>query len=191
MFHESDIDRLRSATAHDPNGERIGGIGEVYLDDQTGKPMWVTVHTGFFGLRTSFVPLAGARFSDDDHLVVAHHKDVVKDAPNISEDGHLDRSQEDELYRYYGVSADEVASDAMRTRRWSDEREHARDGRDDGPLFDRDNDGRGPVAEVLDGPDGSPTDTRGDREHNPHGNRGYAGDTGGLDAPDDPRGPRP
>lgn len=98
MYNEMDIDRIRGAVAYDQSGDRIGNVGEVYLDDQTGQPMWVTVNTGFFGLRTSFVPLEGSRFEGDDRLVLAHDKDRIKDAPNVDEDGHLDRAQEDELY---------------------------------------------------------------------------------------------
>lgn len=169
MYNEMDIDRIRGAVAYDRNGDRIGNVGEVYLDDQSGQPMWVTVNTGFFGLRTSFAPLDGSRFEDDGRLVLAHDKDRVKDAPNVDEDGHLDRAQEDELYSYYGVGAGglggELADDQLRTRRWQDE------GREDGPLFDRDRDGRGPVGEVLDGPDGSPSDRRGDVGLDPHADR--------------------
>ena len=156
MYNEMDIDRIRGAVAYDRSGDRIGNVGEVYLDDQTGEPMWVTVNTGFFGLRTSFVPLEGSRFEDDDRLVLAHDKDQVKDAPNIDEDGHLDRAQEDELYSYYGVgAAGGLAADQLRTRRWGDEGvlDRDRDLRDDGPLRDRDRDGRGPIDEILDGPD--------------------------------------
>lgn len=166
MYNEMDIDRIRGAVAYDQSGDRIGNVGEVYLDDQTGQPMWVTVNTGFFGLRTSFVPLEGSRFEDDGRLVLAHDKDRIKGAPNLDEDGHLDRAQEDELYSYYGVGAGgELAADQMRTRRWDDDRVVG-DHRDDGPLLDSDRDGRGPIDEVLDGPDAA--QGRG---------RGYAGDT--------------
>lgn len=154
MYNEMDIDRIRGAVAYDQSGDRIGNVGEVYLDDQTGQPMWVTVNTGFFGLRTSFVPLEGSRFEDDDRLVLAHDKDRIKDAPNVDEDGHLDRAQEDELYSYYGVgSAAALGADQLRTRRWEDESVLGDRGvADDRSVFDRDGDGRGPVGEVLDGP---------------------------------------
>ena len=155
MYNEMDIDRIRGAVAYDQSGDRIGNVGEVYLDDQTGQPMWVTVNTGFFGLRTSFVPLEGSRFEDDDRLVLAHDKDRIKDAPNVDEDGHLDRAQEDELYSYYGVgSAAALGADQLRTRRWEDESVLGDRGvADDRSMFDRDGDGRGPIEEVLDGPD--------------------------------------
>ncbi|HHU39685.1 MAG TPA: hypothetical protein GXZ45_10450, partial [Propionibacterium sp.] len=53
----------------------------------------------------------------------------------------------------YGVGAGgELAADQMRTRRWDDDRVVG-DHRDDGPLLDSDRDGRGPIEEVIDGPD--------------------------------------
>jgi hypothetical protein len=63
----------------------------------------VTVRTGLFGTRESFVPLAAARVEGDE-LVVDVPKDQVTDAPKIDEDGHLSEQQEAELYSYYGVS---------------------------------------------------------------------------------------
>lgn len=119
MYSTNDIELIRGAVAHDNNGEKIGNVGEVYLDDQTGQPMWVTVNTGFFGMRTSFVPLDGSKL-DGERLVLAHDKDLVKGAPQVDEDGHLDRAQEDELYRYYHLESGAVADDRLRTRRWED-----------------------------------------------------------------------
>ncbi|MDO5676225.1 MAG: PRC-barrel domain-containing protein [Propionibacteriaceae bacterium] len=161
MRHDENINQLLEATAYDRNGDRIGGVSGVYLDDHTGEPMWVTVNTGFFGLSSSFAPLAGSSL-DGDSLTLAADKDQVKDAPNVDEDGHITREQEDELYRYYQVDTAEVEAERQRTRRWDrdydrdlDERDHDRS--DD--LLDRDGDGRGPVGEVLDGPDrGGPLD---------------------------------
>jgi uncharacterized protein (TIGR02271 family) len=103
MIGNSDIDRVQGATAHDSNGDKIGKVDQVYLDDQTGAPTWITVNTGFFGTSTTFAPLEGATFDGDD-LRLGYDKDRVKDAPRIDVDQHLEREQEDELYRYYGLS---------------------------------------------------------------------------------------
>jgi len=92
-----------SGNVVDTSGDKIGKYGQVYSDDQTGQPSWVTVTTGFFGNNQSFVPLDGASTSDGD-LVVAFTKDQVKDAPNVAVDGHLSEEEEAELYRYYGRS---------------------------------------------------------------------------------------
>ncbi len=82
------------------DGGKIGSIGQIYADDETNEPTWVTVKTGFFGSNESFVPLDSA--SQDGHdLVVPYTKDKVKDAPNVAPDGHLTPQEEDELYSYY------------------------------------------------------------------------------------------
>jgi hypothetical protein len=32
------------------DGSKIGSIGQLYADDDTGEPTWVTVKTGLFGV---------------------------------------------------------------------------------------------------------------------------------------------
>ena len=71
--------------AGDAEGNRIGKISKVYLDDQTGQPRWVLVETGLFGTRQSFAPIHGSRL-DGELVVLAVSKDQVKDAPNIDPD---------------------------------------------------------------------------------------------------------
>lgn len=87
----------------DQEGQKVGKVGQVYLDYQTNEPEWATVKTGLFGGSESFVPLHGANLRDGD-LVVQCAKDSVKDAPRIDADQHLEPEQEEELYRYYGLS---------------------------------------------------------------------------------------
>lgn len=70
--------------AVDPQGDKIGSVGEVYLNDQTGQPDWVTINTGFFGMRESFAPLAGSTLDGDD-LVLPFDKAFVKDAPDVAD----------------------------------------------------------------------------------------------------------
>ncbi|MBM7173166.1 PRC and DUF2382 domain-containing protein [Streptomyces sp. G44] len=96
-------DALKGLTAYDRTGEKIGSIERVYLDDRTGRPEWVTVKTGMFGMKESFVPLAGARLRGDD-LHVTATKEAVKEAPRVDADQHLDPGQEHELYAHYGLA---------------------------------------------------------------------------------------
>ena len=98
-----DVNTLTGAAVVDSSGGKIGKVGQVYLDDQSGEPQWVTVKTGLFGTKESFVPLAAARF-DGDQLVVDAGKDKISGAPQVDGDGHISEDQETELYRYYGVS---------------------------------------------------------------------------------------
>jgi len=84
----------------DPQGDKIGTIGQVYLNDQTGQPDWITVNTCLFGMKENFAPLSGSTFSGDE-LVLPFDKSVVKDAPDVAEAGHLDTDEQDNLYAHY------------------------------------------------------------------------------------------
>jgi stress response protein YsnF len=95
-----DLDEAIGSDAYDPDGAKVGRIGQVYVDDQTDEPTWASVRTGLFGTRESFVPLDGATF-DGGRLTVAYPKDRIKDAPTVDADGHLSPEEEDELYAYY------------------------------------------------------------------------------------------
>jgi uncharacterized protein (TIGR02271 family) len=87
----------------DRDGDKIGSIGNVYLDDRTGQPEWLTVKTGLFGMRESFVPTANAR-AEGDTVRVPYTKSHVKDAPNVDADGALSEEEESRLYRHYDLS---------------------------------------------------------------------------------------
>ena len=100
---ENDLSGLRDGNVVSTSGDKIGSIGQVYLDDQTGEPTFVTANTGLFGTSQSFVPLQGAEVRDGD-VVVGYEKDVVKDAPRIDDDGSLSPAEEEQLYSYYGLA---------------------------------------------------------------------------------------
>lgn len=105
MTHHEDFIALSNAGGNvvDPEGAKIGSIGQVYVDDDTSRPSWVTVKTGLFGTSESFVPLEGAR-TDGSDIVVPYTKDKVKDAPRVEPDGHLEIEEEDRLYSYYELA---------------------------------------------------------------------------------------
>jgi uncharacterized protein (TIGR02271 family) len=86
----------------DRDGDRIGDIEAIYVDDQTGQPEWALVNTGLFGTRSTFVPIAQASASGDQ-VQVPYEKQRIKDAPNMDPDGHLSAQEEQELWRHYGL----------------------------------------------------------------------------------------
>ena len=100
MTNPNDLQQIMGGTAVANDGDKIGKIGQIYLDDQTGQPVWVTVHTGLFGNNESFAPLYGST-NEGDTLRLAVSKDKVKGAPNVDADGHLEDNENDALYRYY------------------------------------------------------------------------------------------
>jgi uncharacterized protein (TIGR02271 family) len=99
MTHEYN---WQGRTLKDRNGDTIGTIDALYLDQQTDKPEWALVNTGLFGTKSSFVPLAGAAPRDED-VVVRVEAQRVKDAPKMAPDEELSEQQEAELFRHYGI----------------------------------------------------------------------------------------
>jgi uncharacterized protein (TIGR02271 family) len=102
MIGTETLSRVIGQDVYDQDGDKIGSASEVYLDDETGQPEWITVRTGLFGTKESFVPLLDADLTDDG-LRVHVSKDKVKGAPRIDAEGHLSPEEERELYRYYGL----------------------------------------------------------------------------------------
>lgn len=93
---------LEGRTLLDRDGDKIGKIDELYEDRESGRPEWALVHTGLFGTKKSFVPLAGAEPTGED-VRVPIEKARVKDAPGIEPDGELSEDDEQRLFEHYGV----------------------------------------------------------------------------------------
>jgi len=94
--------QFRGQQLIDRDGDKIGVIVEIYLDADSDEPEWALVHTGLFGSKRTFVPLAGATEADGQ-LRVPHEKATVKDAPHVEPDGLLSKDEEATLYRHYGL----------------------------------------------------------------------------------------
>ncbi|MCW2581627.1 MAG: hypothetical protein JWQ53_417 [Klenkia sp.] len=114
MITEQDITTVIGSTAIDSDGDKIGTVSEVYLDDQSGRPEWATVKTGMFGSKETFIPLADAQLSGGS-LSFPYDKTMVKDAPKIEAEGHLSPAEESELYRYYGIAEGTADDHGTRT----------------------------------------------------------------------------
>jgi uncharacterized protein (TIGR02271 family) len=114
MIGTDTISRVIGQDVYDESGDKIGSASEVYLDDETGQPEWVTVRTGLFGTKESFVPIRNADLTDDG-VRVPVSKAKVKDAPTIDTDGHLSPQEEQELYRFYGLGTGTDTTAGMQT----------------------------------------------------------------------------
>jgi uncharacterized protein (TIGR02271 family) len=128
----------------DRDGDKVGSIADVYLDEQTGTPEWLAVNTGLFGTKVSFVPTAEARTEGDD-VRVPYEKSHIKDSPNVEADGALSEEEEARLYRHYDVAYDD---DTVATT-------------DRDVTTDRD---RGVVGEDVSGPETDDAMTRSEEE---------------------------
>jgi len=97
----SPVSDLTGRTVLDPDGDKVGTVFDVYIDNDTDQPEWLAITTGLFGTKVSFVPIAGAAIVGDD-LQIDYAKSLVKDAPNADADGELSPDEEGALYDHYG-----------------------------------------------------------------------------------------
>jgi hypothetical protein len=84
----SNPETLIGQTAYDNDGDKIGKVGQVYIDQD--------------GTNESFVPLERVTQSGDD-VRIDIDKATIKDAPNVAADGAISPEEEDSLYTYYGL----------------------------------------------------------------------------------------
>lgn len=96
------IEDLANATAYDVDGDKVGGVKDVYVNDTTGQPDFVSVNHGLFGGGDSIVPLRGHTLRDGE-LHLAFPKERIEDAPDLDENGHLTTEDQDAFYRHYGL----------------------------------------------------------------------------------------
>jgi hypothetical protein len=92
----------RGRTVRDAEGEKIGSLGDIFLDSETDRPAWGGVRTGLFGHGESYVPLEQIDEDEDGDLRVPFDRGLVKDAPRVDPDVALTAEEEQALYVHYG-----------------------------------------------------------------------------------------
>lgn len=111
---QQDARQLVGCDVFDSDGDRIGTLEQIYVDETTGQPEWLAVTTGWFGIRATLIPISGAN-SGSGGVTVRWDKATVKGAPTVDADGYLDEKDEARLYRYYGVDFDQSAASTTST----------------------------------------------------------------------------
>lgn len=56
MITREQIPMVLGNPVRDLNGDKIGEVAQVLLDDATGRPKWLCVKTGLLHTRKTFVP---------------------------------------------------------------------------------------------------------------------------------------
>ena len=103
MTTEKNLKDLFAATAYDKDGDKLGAVKEIFVDDETGQPAFAEVGHGLFGMSSSLVPMRGHRLSGED-LQLAFSKDRIKDAPDVGTDEHLTREDQQRVWDHYQLS---------------------------------------------------------------------------------------
>jgi uncharacterized protein (TIGR02271 family) len=105
----SDPNTMTGAPVHGNDGDKLGKIDAIYLDNATNAPEWAAVRTGLFGARVTLVPLTQASW-DGDTLTVPFDKAALNTAPHTDPDAAISAQDEAELYRHYGLPAGRSAT---------------------------------------------------------------------------------
>lgn len=98
-----DLSRLRGRPAYDANGEPIGSVDEIYYDEETNVPEWVSVD-GYL------VPVRGAGGSEQE-LRLAFTRDRIMATRPVTDDV-VTKEHEAELYEHYGLDYSERHSES-------------------------------------------------------------------------------
>lgn len=108
-------DDVRGKTVHGRDGDKLGTIDKLILDERTGQVAYVILSTGgFLGLGQSYHPVPWAAFRYEpkqEGYVVAIDKRLLEGAPSYRPDSApvFDNAYGQRVTDYYRVSAVAVA----------------------------------------------------------------------------------
>jgi hypothetical protein len=91
-----------------PDGDRLGAVELIFLDEATSAPEWVLVRLEDADT-VSFVPLAGASVGDDS-IRVEQDRERVAAAPRLEVEDTLTVAECRRLYDHYGLTASQEES---------------------------------------------------------------------------------
>ncbi|MDT0353576.1 PRC and DUF2382 domain-containing protein [Pseudonocardia charpentierae] len=100
----SDPSSMTGAPVMGGDGQKLGKVDAIYFDNDTDRPEWAAVKSGLFGSHVSLVPLSQGTWNNGT-LTVPFSKDALRTAPHHDPDASISPTDEDELYRHYGISS--------------------------------------------------------------------------------------
>ena len=100
MAKKHELGRLRNARVVDIHGERLGKIGEIFLNDRAQHISYVTVSLGWLRSREVYVPYSLMAVTDNA-VIVQVPKAMVERAPRANGTGYLTEAQERDLDAFY------------------------------------------------------------------------------------------
>ncbi|WP_026549514.1 PRC and DUF2382 domain-containing protein [Arthrobacter sp. Br18] len=86
---------------HTDDGDDLGAVEQIFIDDSTGRPTWILVAAGTPGSAAVLVPAPGATV-DSRTVRVPYSRDLIEGSPRMPEDGRFGPDEEQQLLRHYG-----------------------------------------------------------------------------------------
>ena len=100
---------LEGKPVYSSEGEKVGNVAAVFLDEQTQQPEWLAVEKGILGAKQMLVPVAEAVLRGDE-ILVPHSEVQIEGAP-APEGRDVSQTTERALARHYGLAYSEQESD--------------------------------------------------------------------------------
>ncbi len=95
-------DQLFGCEVTDSNGNKIGKVDGVWVDDATNALEFIGVKIGMLMGKTHIIPVAQGQ-TGGGTISVPYPESQIKDAPSFGADDELSPDDEDGIYSYYGV----------------------------------------------------------------------------------------
>ena len=93
----------RDYTVYDQHYERIGRVDDVFVDE-SDRPEYIGVKTGFLGMKSTLIPMEIARINDRRRLVeVAADRHTIESAPAFDDNEEITPDHEARIYGYFGL----------------------------------------------------------------------------------------
>jgi sporulation protein YlmC with PRC-barrel domain len=80
------LEQVKGAEVTTSDGQQVGVVEGIYLDETSGLPEWALVNTPWVGKRDTFVPLREATF-EGGTLSVPYRQEQLQGAPMVDPDG--------------------------------------------------------------------------------------------------------
>ncbi|MGX1880418.1 PRC-barrel domain-containing protein [Streptomyces sp. NPDC055287] len=130
MITQEQLGTLTGRPVHDADGQGVGHVDRLLLDDTTGRPEWARLRSGPSGPGV-FIPLREAVLAED-HVEVAFTRAVIDAAPAVGVGGDevLSVADEQTLFAHYGIREVREQVNADAGTGWSamDRAQHIRSG---------------------------------------------------------------
>jgi sporulation protein YlmC with PRC-barrel domain len=98
---------VRGLDVYDSNGEEIGTVEDLYVDEEERKLRFLDVAAGGFlslGRKNLLIPVEAVREVDRDRVVVDQSREKVAGSPPFDTDVVPQAPYQRELYDYYGYA---------------------------------------------------------------------------------------
>ncbi len=102
---------LEGYQIYDRHYEKIGKVDDLFLDE-SDRPEYIGVKTGFLGTSSTLIPMDIVRVNDKRQLVeIEADKDTIKEGPTFGDDREITPEFEQRVLNYYQVETAQAAAE--------------------------------------------------------------------------------